>query len=127
MRRVAETTASWMIPVLQRVAIVVQAARAHYERLLVFLIPLILLAPAAIFAGTWRHREAVRAETITAEPEQAWRYVLVCGQCQHRERLSDSPHRTREKQDGLFRCPQCGAFMADCYRRTSLSLPPGGL
>ena len=34
MRRVAETTASWMIPGLQRVVVVVQAARAHYERLL---------------------------------------------------------------------------------------------
>jgi len=105
---------------------VVQAARAHYQRLLVFLIPLILLAPAAIVAGTWRHREALRAEIVTAEPEQVWRYLLVCGECQHRQRLSDSPHRTWEKKDGLFRCPQCEAFMADCYRRGSLSLPPGG-
>jgi hypothetical protein len=115
-----------MIPRLQRVAFVAQAARAHRERLLVFLIPLILLAPAAIVAGTWRHREVVRAQVVTAEPEQAWRYLLVCGQCQHRERLTESPHRTWDKENGLFRCPQCAAFMADCYRRGSLTVPPGG-
>ena len=126
MQRMADMTTSWASWGLQWVALVLQFARDHRERMFVFLVPLILLAPVVIVAGTWRYEQAVRTPVIGTQAERPWRYLLVCEKCGHRERLTESPHQTRAKQAGFFECPQCGAFMASSYRRGSLALPPGG-
>jgi hypothetical protein len=77
------------------------------------------------------------AAVVTLQPETAtapalaadganWRYVVVCGSCGHRERLTEHPARHWEQRDGLLRCPACGEFRASWYRRGAMAAPPGG-
>jgi hypothetical protein len=126
MRRAVDVTASWAESGTQRLGALLQYALDHQERLLVALVALILLAPVVIIAGTWKYEQATGAHAVGAETERPWRYLMLCEQCGHRERLSESPHNAREKVAGLYECPKCGAFKVSRTRRGSLSLTPGG-
>ncbi len=68
--------------------------------------------------------ESTSAIGRTREP--SWRYLIVCAECGHRQRMADSPHDSFENRNGLLQCPQCTRFAMSWYRRGSLSIPPGG-
>ena len=80
----------------------------------------LLVTVAAVWA--WCSDGPVAA----ADADRAWRYLLVCNGCGHREHPVEHPARTLAQQNGLFKCPACGEFKAAWHRRGSQAVPPGG-
>jgi hypothetical protein len=76
----------------------------------------------ALIARNW---PAPRPATLVAADEQ-WRYLLLCESCGYRIRTLEHPGHAAQAQDGLYRCQQCGALRAACYRRGSQTVPPDG-
>ena len=128
MRRSLEIAGDSSRTIVVRTGQFILALRARRELWIVTLVATMIVV-ALLVTGViciWRPSGATTATAGAVDAEQAWRYLVVCQQCGHRERTLEHPARTLDKQNGLLRCPACGRFTAAWFRRGSQSLPPGG-
>jgi hypothetical protein len=127
MRRALVIAADHLQAVRERAAHLLFIVRARRYAWIAALAAAICVAGggAVLYGGLSAGRAAPGAQTARRGGD-AWRYLVVCDRCQHRERTLEHPTRTLPQQDGLLRCPACGQFAANWYRRGSQALPPGG-
>jgi hypothetical protein len=83
---------------------------------------IVLLGIGSVALVRWRAGHTPGAADI----EHAWRYLVVCEHCGHRERTIENPAREWPKKKSRLKCPACGEFKAAWYRRGSQAVPPGG-
>jgi hypothetical protein len=105
-----------------------QRAQAAHHRLGTRGVVAVVVIAAALLlvGGAWLSRDGEPQSAARLASGDGWRFLVVCRDCGHRERTSDSPSRQFERRGGLLRCPACESFGASWYRRGGLSLPPGG-
>ena len=125
MKRALEISARRLRPIVDGVTQFVVVLRARGQ--LRWALALTLAACLAVAGAGIYGLSSVGGQRDTPPPsENDWRYLLVCEECQHRERFHEHPARTLPKRDGMLKCPKCQRFSASWYRRGSQTVPPGG-
>jgi DNA-directed RNA polymerase subunit RPC12/RpoP len=95
------------------------------KRLWLLAVAGVVLVGAVAIGGYFALRSPPASRSAVQESKD-WRFLFVCMKCGHRFRSAENISSTLPASKGHLRCPKCGEFEGNMYRRGSQAVPPGG-